>query len=305
MELFRQINNEALDEDNKIRRQVVERLKKQVALFNQPYKAPAELSDVTLNNIQRYIINFDDTLNKTLNDISGRGDKEDTGDLILNYNLLANYLNKINFNLLGASDKKDIFELLDELSPKLGKILSIIKAKGFKDVDLVEKVFNNFKNHTYSVILEKERYIIEREAEQREAEIKPLISLDEPVGVVDTLTIVKSRLQKLLEKSRNIVLRQPIGTVVINRIGERARTYLLEYESDTPPSIRNVSKFLDSSEKTVDAFLNKGKSLLEDEQDEQDGEGELLNPSPLLQQGIEEVRMPQLEQSKSPSKKKK
>jgi hypothetical protein len=164
MELFKQINNEALEEDTRIQKQVIERLKKQVALFNQPYKAPVELSDTVLNNIQRYIINFDDNLNKTLNDVYKKGElKEDTGDLVLNYNLLANYLDKVNFSLANINDKRDIFELLDELTPKLGQVLNVIKLKDYTDVDLVEKVLNNFKNRTYNVILEKERVGIERE----------------------------------------------------------------------------------------------------------------------------------------------
>jgi hypothetical protein len=301
MELFKQINNEALDEDMRIQKQVIERLKKQVALFNQPYKAPIELSDTVLNNIQRYIINFDDNLNKTLNDVNKRGEqKEDTGDLVLNYNLLANYLDKVNFNLANVNDKRDIIELLDEIAPKLGKVLSIIKNKGYTDIDLVEKVFNNFKNRTYNVILEKERVqqrgLTEKEKKQLE---QPLIDFDETEKpkvseIVDTISNVKQRLDTLIKKCEKILLEKPKGNKKFETIINQSQTYLDLYNSKEKVSLREVVAFLDRKEKVVNEYLNKGKSLLEQDMGEAEAEPEpeqAFKLAPALQQGAEETQL--------------
>lgn len=295
MELFRQINNEALDEDNKIRRQVVERLKKQVALFNQPYKAPAELSDVTLNNFQRFVINFDDTLNKTLNDAFGKEEKEDTGDLILNYNLLANYLDKINFNLLGASDKQNIMSILDELIPKIGKILSIIQEKKYSDADLVEKVFNNFKNHTYNVILEKERSYITSEAIKKSEKAKEieldLSKLSPRERLLKRLQVIDDKIVRLSENIRYRTNSQ------ILKIGDIAKELISKMENNIDKT-GEVSNFLLKNEPIIDGLYNTvfkkvAPSVVQTQMREVKPEEAVDNfvVTPSLQQGAEEARL--------------
>jgi hypothetical protein len=294
MELFRQINNEALDEDRKAQKQVIETIKKQVSLFNQQYKEPVELNDTVLNNIEKYIINFDDTLNKTLNDVKRRGEqKEDTGDLVLNYNLLANYLDKVNFNIANANDKRDVITLLDELTPKIGVVLSSIKVKDYTDKDLVEKVYNNFKNRTYNIILEKERKQERSLTEKEKKEIEsPLIDLDTkvtPTEVLDTDATIKQRLEAVIRKARQIILEKPKGNKRIETDLNKATTYLQLYENKQNPALREVVSFLNSSEKRIGEYLNKGKSLLEtDLQKEEREPTTQLDLKPSLQEGADE-----------------
>jgi hypothetical protein len=301
MELFRQINNEALDEDMKIRREVIERLKKQVGLFNQTYKAPAELSDTILNNIQRYVINFDDTLNKTLNDAYGKEEKEDTGDLVLNYNLLANYLEKINYKLLGASDKIDIMEIMDELLPKIGKIVSIIKTKDYNDADLVEKIYNNFKNHTYNIILEKERNIIQKEASKQKNTKLIDIGEEKPTEITSEGQL-KTNLGRLLESIRKYMVENPKASNLktAEKHRNKARTLLDEVNSGNY-DLSDVSKFIS---KYTPKYIKSPEASLIDLGTTEGNQTPLspLKKAPLLQQGAEETTtmLPQEEGSGKP-----
>lgn len=307
MELFRQINNEALDEDKRIQRQVIERLKKQVELFNQPFKKPVELSDITLNNIQRYIINFDDTLNKSLNDVYKKGDdKEDTGDLILNYNLLANYLDKINFNLANVNDKRDIFELLDELMPKISKVLSVIKLKHYTDADLVEKLYNNFKNHTYNVILEKERNITEKEAEKKVLEEEMKEGEEKGKSELQQLSPKEQnikRLEDILEKSRKIADKEKlIKSSYIYKAFNQGETLLNQIRSGVEP-LAVIKKFFRDYEEKInkkyEAIFNPkvAEKIAEAQAEEKEPEEtkQTFTMAPVLQQGAEEPRLPELE----------
>jgi len=297
MQLFQVLNNEALDEDKKIQREVIERLKKQVALFNQPYKQPVELNDTTLNNIQRFIINFDDTLNKTLNDVYKKGElKEDTGDLVLNYNLLANYLDKIDFNLANVNDKRDVMDILDELTPKIAKVLSIIKLKDYTDVDLVEKVLNNFKNHTYYVILEKERNQIEKEKESvkpQELEISQLSPKEQKIKRLEDIIMKTQKIADAKQLNRNSL---------IYKTYNEANTFLKAVREGNE-DLGRLNKFLRDREEKVNReydsiFKSKVAEEVAEAQEEETQPEEpeqALAITPSLQQGAEEAQMPELE----------
>jgi len=312
MELFKQINNEALDEDMKVQRQVIERLKKQVALFTTPYKPPVELSDTVLNNIQRYIINFDDNLNKTLNDVYRKGElKEDTGDLVLNYNLLANYLDKVNFNLANVNDKRNVFDILDEITPKLGKVLNVIKVRDYTDIDLVEKILNNFKNRTYNVLLEKERVGIERERENKEKPFDAIIKEGETdlSQLTPTERAVK-RLENIVLKTEKIAESEKLArNSVIVKANSEARTFLKAIKSGKE-DVGRLNKFFRDREQRVNSEYNRlFKSTIAEDfgaDEAQGADDEPLAITPALQQGAEEpeLDLPQIESNTVPLSKK-
>jgi hypothetical protein len=293
MELFKQINNEALDEDRKAQLQVIERLKKQVALFNQPYKVPVELSDSVLNNIQRYIINFDDNLNKTLNDVYRKGElKEDTGDLVLNYNLLANYLDKVNFNLANINDKRNVFDILDEITPKLGKVLNVIKVRDYTDVDLVEKILNNFKNRTYNVLLERERIGIDREREAEDDDDEKHKELD--LAQLSPSERAVRRLENIILKTEQIAEKEKLAkNSILVKANSEAKTFLKSVKAGKE-DISRLNKFFREREERVNReydILFKPKvaeDIGQPAEDEGQPEQEPLAITPSLQKGVEE-----------------
>lgn len=254
-------NNEAVDEDNKINRQVINRLKKQVELFYKKDFQPIELSESILNNLEKFIINFDDNLNKTLNDIYKKGEtKEDTGDLVLNYNLLSNYLDKINFNLMKTDDKNKIYVLLDELTNKIGKILSLIKLKEYTDSDLVEKIFNNFKNRTYNIILSTDREPVSKLSGDNILDIKDAQTKEETINRLNNIIFKANEISKVKKLPKNSVITKSLN---------QAKTLLKALKNNTV-DLFTLNKFLKDKENKINEeyfFINKDEGELQDEEE--------------------------------------
>jgi hypothetical protein len=192
-------------------------------------------------------------------------------------------------------------EILDELTPKIGQILPIIKGKDYIDVDLVEKIFNNFKNHTYNVILEKDRVGIEREA-VRKSEVEKQAKPEAKPEELDLSQLTpKERQIKQLEtiinkaEAINDKIKLPSNSIIIKARNE-ARTFLQQIKGGKE-DLGRLTKFLrtevDKVNKKYDSVFKPVAQPIAQVQAQEDEQGqEGFTPTPLLQQGAEEPDTP-------------
>jgi hypothetical protein len=160
MLLFRHINNEALDEDLKARREVIDRLKKQVALL-EPQPQGATESSITRSQIQGVnvkILAFANALNAVINEFDKRSNREESKAIIQlqeKYNNLANYLIDITFENVTGSEKQQVLGDLDGYIPQLQYLTRLVQSYDESTVvekQIVSEIFNQFNDQTYQPI---------------------------------------------------------------------------------------------------------------------------------------------------------
>lgn len=157
MELYKSINNEALDEDLKAKRTVMERLKKNYGDIDEQVVSKVEFTKPQKTLLSKAIL----SLNASIDDIfikaadSRIKEKYNLGDIPYKYNLLATFINKtLSYKNLEAIDKSYIDENVDKLIPKLQSLNELAKKYEFVDGFLIPKIIDNIRGRTYNTLIE-------------------------------------------------------------------------------------------------------------------------------------------------------
>lgn len=160
MLLFKHINNEAIDEDHRIQREVIERMKKQIAMFNaQPEEATeASLSRAQISGVNAKILSFANALNAVINEFDKRSNREESKAIIQlqeKYNNLANYLNEIPLSNVAGSEKEQVLGNLDGYLPQLQYLNRLVQSydeSTLAEKQIISEMFNQFNDQTYAPI---------------------------------------------------------------------------------------------------------------------------------------------------------
>jgi hypothetical protein len=156
MELYKFINNEALDEDLKAKREVLERLKRQVRGVNEEVVEKKELNKVDINMLNRYIL----SLNASIDDVffslaeTKKSDILNLGEIPYKYNLLVNFIKSIGYNSFIEGDKRIIDDKVKKLVPKLKSLENLANERNFVDKFMLPKIIENIINKSYDELLD-------------------------------------------------------------------------------------------------------------------------------------------------------
>lgn len=156
MSLFKKLHNEALDEDLKAQRKVIENLKRQVDLFSGVTLVKPSLGVNEKYTLNKYINNFIEALNN----FAGAQREGETrviefsaSTLMSRYNALAIYLANLDFKMLNERDKIQIVGQLDDLLPLIKNVQRITSnLESVFDRKIVDDIAMNFENQLYRPI---------------------------------------------------------------------------------------------------------------------------------------------------------
>ena len=143
--------NEAISEDKKQQRRVIERLKKQVALWSGDTDEQRQMKIVDkdeLNTINNLIIKLNQVIDNNLRAIYKKQNLDllrFNTDISNAYNSLALYLQKIGYNSLDESEKIKIYSQTNLLLPKLNNLAEIFRASGDVDLFIVNKIITEIQ----------------------------------------------------------------------------------------------------------------------------------------------------------------
>ena len=152
-DLLKSRTNDALDEDLKQYRRVVDFTRKQLDLWNTTETLTNELNSNEEDELNKNILSFSSTLDDYVNKFE-KGDTTISNItlLIYKYNLLSNVLKKIKLNTLPTETVNGIYTKLDDLMPKLEELMRVGDLYGLQDRDSIAMLFNEFNNHSYKQI---------------------------------------------------------------------------------------------------------------------------------------------------------
>jgi hypothetical protein len=152
-DLLRSRTNDAIDEDLKQYRRVVDLTRRQLDLWNTTDQLTNEITSNEEDELNKNILSFSSTLDDYVNKFeSGDTTIQNITLLTYKYNLLSNVLQKIKLNTLPTDTKNTIYRKLDDLMPKLEELMRVGELYGLKDRDIIARLFNEFNNHSYKQI---------------------------------------------------------------------------------------------------------------------------------------------------------
>jgi hypothetical protein len=155
MELFRQINYEALNEDARLKRQIRDRTFEQVAAFTQSAAEqikPAYGAD-TQNTFDKIYNNFGSVLAQAIDDYQINDNRINAADVIRSYNNLSSFINsKMGFKDLTLTQRDYITQKMNVLSPQVGALLQNAQAADYTDKFEVEQLLNQLRSKTYNTV---------------------------------------------------------------------------------------------------------------------------------------------------------
>jgi hypothetical protein len=201
MSLYRNLINEALEEDQRANREVVERLKKNYLDNKEKLQEGNDISSYQLSIVQRLVNLIAREVNTAIlmiqNDIANEDGQFNLmdyigrfGDITIRYNNLAIYLKNINYNRLNKGSQTKINAIANKLSsslltlenflnPENGFVLDEInEATNFEAT--INEIYNQINNNTFNNVDVLEEYEskeirgqrkekeTEKEAERRE-----------------------------------------------------------------------------------------------------------------------------------------
>ncbi len=161
--LYKRINNEALDEDQKANRKAVEFAKKQVELFSPDKKQAKVLSKSDMLNLTRLVSRFTTVLNKYsvfFTKFQINNQDNDELDKVINklqgdYDLICIFIDSLNLPNLDKPDYDRVVSKLDKLIPQLTELRGTLMADLGDEFDesfdgqVIDHILNNFKERTY------------------------------------------------------------------------------------------------------------------------------------------------------------
>lgn len=160
MELYKFINNEALSEDNKAKRIVMERIRKN--LIDTQQSSFKEMSPASKRAFLNAYYIFSDGLDNLLydgEDGAFSGNMTDIGHIPQKYNQLALTISSMDYNTLNPTDKSYINGLMDKTLQKLMLIKEIANDENLPDAFQVPLIINNIIGRLYKPIFYPERDI--------------------------------------------------------------------------------------------------------------------------------------------------
>jgi len=175
MELYKNINNEALDEDLKAKREVIERLKKSLVGINEQVVEKIELTKENKTALIKSVL----SLNASIDDIFLKSadprikEKYNLGDIPYKYNLMATFINKnLSYKNLDEVDKSFVNVNVDKLLPKLQSLNQLAQEYQFLDAFLVPRIIENIQSRQFNTLIDLPE-IQSKITEFTELEIKP------------------------------------------------------------------------------------------------------------------------------------
>jgi hypothetical protein len=157
MELYKTLNNEALDEDLKAQREVIERLRRQIKDIDENVVSKVELTKEKKIALTKYVL----SLNASIDDIFLKSadtrikEKYNLGDIPYKYNLLATYIMKnLGYKILDDTDKSIVNESVDKLLPKLQSLQELAYQLNFLDAFLVPRIIDNIQFRQFNTLID-------------------------------------------------------------------------------------------------------------------------------------------------------
>jgi len=187
MSLYKNLINEALEEDQRANREVVERLQKNYVDNKEKMKEGNDISSYQLSIVQRLMNLLAKEVNTSIIMIQNDLDKNEMSfelieyvgnisDITLKYNNLAIFLKNINYNKLSKGSQIKINQITSKILPSLitlgnflnpenGFISIDEEAEKFKATDeatnfeaTINEIYNQISNGTYSNVEVLEDY---------------------------------------------------------------------------------------------------------------------------------------------------
>lgn len=203
------INQDLLD-DLKINRIIIERTKQQAKRFDEIMAEEAGLNDFQLDDFNKIYLSFSSTLDDYVNKLEANTEIfRNAGLVIYRYNLLANVLNKLNFDFLPKIEKDKLVNQLEDLEPKLEELYRYANINDFTDLKSIGDIVNNFKKKTFQQVkvgdvrLKVIKPIGETTEENLDTIINYLSTLSNTEKELLTKTDI-SNLEKLSSKAKQI-----------------------------------------------------------------------------------------------------
>jgi hypothetical protein len=201
------INQDLLD-DLKINRIIIERTKQQAKRFDEIRAEEAGLNDFQLDDFNKIYLSFSSTLDDYVNKLEANTEIfRNAGLVIYRYNLLANVLNKLNFNFLPKIEKDKLVNQLEDLEPKLEELYRYANINDFTDLKSIGDIVNNFKKKTFQQV---------KVGDVRLKEIQPL---DEPIE--NDLDTIINYLSTLTNTEKDVLTKTDISN--LEKLSQKAQ----------------------------------------------------------------------------------
>jgi len=186
MSLSKQINNEALDEDLKIYKNIVDMTKKQVKEFGRERINNNYSSDLNFQkNLKEYIDDVSKLIIFKINKFINTDDENkrylNLEDIISSYNSLATFLsNHMNENIISPSDINYIDQEMTKLYVLIDRLYVLIESSDIRNKQELNKIRFKLKSKNYTPLQFIEYYkdFKSKEEEEEEEEMKYPINKD-------------------------------------------------------------------------------------------------------------------------------
>jgi len=254
MLLFKHINNEAIDEDHRIQREVMERIRKQIALLNpQPEQATeSSLTRAQISGVNAKILSFANALNAVINEFDKRSNREESKAIIQlqeKYNNLVNYLNEIPLSNVAGSEKEQVLGNLDGYLPQLQYLNRLIQSYDESTVaekQILGEMFNQFNDQTYAPIGAVDIPEFDSKADEAGQQQTPKQILEETLGEFsrqreELRTLDKKKVPREVAKKM-----ASLNNKIIRRI-EKLTAIAEMANYNTPASIKYINSSFDEA----------------------------------------------------------
>lgn len=185
MSLSKQINNEALDEDLKIYKNIVDMTKKQVKEFGRERINNNYSSDLNFQkNLKEYIDDVSKLIIFKINKFINTDDENkrylNLEDIISSYNSLATFLsNHMNENIISPSDINYIDQEMTKLYVLIDRLYVLIESSDIRNKQELNKIRFKLKSKNYTPLQFIEYYKdFKSKEEEEEEEMKYPINKD-------------------------------------------------------------------------------------------------------------------------------
>jgi hypothetical protein len=284
MELYKNINNEALDEDLKAKRTVLERLRKNYGQIDEEVLSKVELSKESKVALTKSVL----SLNASIDDIFLKSadrrikEKYNLGDIPYKYNLMATYIMKnLGYRQLDDVDKSFVNENVDKLIPKLQSLNELANENEFLDAFLVPKIIDNIKSRQFNTLVDLPE-IQNRISEFTKSKAKSKPKPDDLPTLEDLQRLSPKKRKELIKKYEDEFLeREPAGKKGRPRkYGTQEESYQAKLESTRRSRARakEASKLKTPAQAEIDAENPEDGNIKDDLDEEDEDEDEDYDP---------------------------
>ena len=242
MLLFQHRNNEAVEEDNRAQREVINRTKKQVALFSSEEAQEFSLDRTQLNEIKTKITNFNNAVNVAIDNYQSGNDEGSVAKLEEKYDMLALYLDSLPLNSIIGPEKEEILNMLDTFLPRLKQLAIHYSGNdaSFYEKRVTQIILEQFNDNTYQPIGTLETATTEPNVEQDIKDVLTEISND-----LATLDLMKETLTRLRQGKQFYSKERLSIRLSIEKIKKALQTRLVNGDFTTQGAIEQIKKISD------------------------------------------------------------